>query len=71
MLVCFMKNKEQVGAGIYVEDGPGNIQQLRDKKLDTICFANSTNKLVGPPRADSWEDVYRLVHEIWQARKTA
>jgi 5'(3')-deoxyribonucleotidase len=67
--LCFMKDKEQVGAGIYVDDGPTTITKLRDMKLDTICFANSTNKEIGPPRATSWDEVYRLVHEIWRTQK--
>jgi len=63
--LCFMKAKEQVGADIYVEDGPRNIERLRAKKLYAICFANSTNKHVVPPRASSWEEVYTLVHAEW------
>lgn len=63
--LCFMKAKEQVGAHIYIDDSPGNVMRLREKGLYAICFANSTNKDVGDPRATSWEDVYRLVHERW------
>lgn len=61
--LCFTKEKEQVGADIYVEDSPENIEQLRAKDLYTICFANSTNKKIDPPRAHSWEEVYDLIHK--------
>ena len=61
--LCFMKAKEQVGADIYVEDSPGNIDKLRAKKCYTICFANSTNKHISGPRAESWASVYDLVHQ--------
>jgi 5'(3')-deoxyribonucleotidase len=61
--LCFMKDKEQVGADIYLEDTPSNVLKLRTEKLFTICFANSTNKNVAEPRACDWADVYRLVHE--------
>ena len=61
--LCFMKAKEQVGADIYVEDNPGNISRLRSEGFHTICFGNSSNRDVAPPRAESWSDVYRLVHE--------
>ncbi len=61
--LCFMKNKEQVGANIYIEDAPDNVARLRAKGLFTICFANSTNKDVDEPRAVNWEQVYELVHE--------
>ncbi|NTU93467.1 MAG: 5'-nucleotidase [Chlorobiaceae bacterium] len=59
--LCFMKEKSQVGADIYVEDSPDNIEQLRDKGLFTICFGNSTNRHIVEPRAESWEEVYILV----------
>ncbi len=60
--LCFMKEKEQVGADVYVDDSPSNVERLRSKKLYTICFANSTNQRVPEPRAKSWEQVYQLVH---------
>ena len=61
--LCFMKDKEQVGADIYVDDSPDNIHSLREQNFYTICFANSTNQHVGAPMAPTWEDVYTLVHE--------
>ena len=61
--LCFMKDKEQVGADIYVEDSPANIERLRRAGFHTICFGNSSNRDVTAPRAESWGDVYRLVHE--------
>ena len=61
--LCFMKAKEQVGADIYVDDTPSNVQQLRQRGFFAICFANSTNRDVGPPRAESWQEVYDLIHE--------
>ena len=60
--LCFMKDKAQVGADIYVDDSPENIRLLREQGLYTICFANSTNQEFGPPIAAGWEDVYNLVH---------
>lgn len=61
--LCFLKEKEQVGADVYVDDSPGNVKRLRDKGLYTICFSNSTNRTIGRPRANSWEHVYKLVHQ--------
>ena len=61
MIFVFMKEKEQVGADIYIEDSPINIASLRDGGFYTICFSNSTNKKIGDPRAESWDDVYKLV----------
>jgi 5'(3')-deoxyribonucleotidase len=59
--LCFMKEKDQVGADIYIEDSPQNIRDLRDGGLFTICFANSTNKDVAVPRAENWEEAYKLI----------
>jgi 5'(3')-deoxyribonucleotidase len=63
--LCFMKEKSQVGADIYIEDTPANIEQLRSKCLYTICFGNSTNRHIAPPRARSWEEAYDLVRS-WE-----
>ena len=59
--LCFMKDKEQVGADIYIEDAPGNVKKLREAGLYTICFANSTNKNIADPRAITWEETYLLI----------
>jgi len=61
--LCFMKQKEQVGADLYVEDTATNVESLRRKGYYTICFANSTNTHVGSPRATTWEVVYNSIHE--------
>jgi 5'(3')-deoxyribonucleotidase len=66
--LCFMKQKEQVGADIYIEDSPGNVQRLREKNLYTICFANSTNRDIASPRTGDWDEVYRLVRK-WVANR--
>jgi hypothetical protein len=56
-----MKEKEQVGADIYIEDSPGNIASLRERGFYTICFANSTNTKIEAPRAANWDEVYDLI----------
>jgi hypothetical protein len=64
-----MKEKDQVGADIYVEDNPNALQDLRNAGLRAICFANSTNVGIGPPRAANWDEVYTLVHQIEPANE--
>jgi len=59
--LCFMKEKDQVGADIYVEDSPGNVQTLRKNGHYTICFANSTNIHIDPPRVATWDEAYELI----------
>ena len=43
-----MQEKAAVGADLYIEDSPTNVEQLRDEKLDTIVFTNSTNEYKRP-----------------------
>jgi beta-phosphoglucomutase-like phosphatase (HAD superfamily) len=61
--LCFMKQKEQMGADVYVDDSAANVASLRARGHFTICFANSTNREVEEPRAGSWAEVYRIVHD--------
>jgi 5'(3')-deoxyribonucleotidase len=61
--LCFMKDKEQVGANIYIEDSPNNVESLRSSGFYAICFANSTNKHIDAPRASNWEEAYRMIKE--------
>lgn len=64
--LCFMKEKAQVGADIYIEDSPDNIESLRAAGLYTICFGNSTNTYISHPRAKSWAEVYELIGQYRQ-----
>jgi 5'(3')-deoxyribonucleotidase len=59
--LCFMREKDQVGADIYIDDTPDNVERLRRHGHYTICFGNSTNKTVPAPRAETWDEVYKLV----------
>lgn len=67
--LCFMKDKAAVGADLYIEDSPANIQALRAARCEVICFGNSTNRDVTPPRVTSWAQVEELVRaklEQWR-----
>lgn len=67
--LCFMKDKGAVGAHVYIDDSPSNVENLRAQGCRTIVFGNSTNRHLPPPRAESWSEVERLVmeaHEEWR-----
>jgi 5'(3')-deoxyribonucleotidase len=66
--LCFMKEKDQVGADIYVDDAPINIERLREHGHYAICFGNSTNRMVTEPRAVDWVGVYSLISSFTFAR---
>ncbi|GHV32791.1 putative 5'(3')-deoxyribonucleotidase [Spirochaetia bacterium] len=59
--ICFMADKGAVGAHVYIDDAPDNVKRLRDQGCRTIVFTNSTNRFLDGPRADTWQDVERLV----------
>jgi 5'(3')-deoxyribonucleotidase len=59
--LCFMQQKTAVGADLYIEDSPANIERLRAEGAKTIVFTNSTNEHLPGPRANSWEEVLQLV----------
>lgn len=65
--LCFMKQKEQVGADLYIEDSPGNVESLRKKGLLTICFGNSTNVTIAEPRVKSWKEAYEMIHACFDS----
>ena len=59
--LCFMNDKGAVGADLYIDDAPQNIEALRANNVRTIVYSNSTNVGVPGPRADNWQQVYDMV----------
>jgi 5'(3')-deoxyribonucleotidase len=65
--LCFMRDKEAVGADLYIEDSPDNIEKLRADSHDTIVLPNSTNQQMPAPRAETWEEGVEIVMERLRA----
>jgi 5'(3')-deoxyribonucleotidase len=68
--LCFLADKAAVGADMYIEDAPGNVERLRADGHSTIVFGNSTNRHIAAPRVQTWQEVYELVTaeaEKWHA----
>lgn len=59
--LCFMEKKSDVGANIYADDAPHNVERLRAEGSEVIIFSNSTNRDLSGLRADSWEQVEKIV----------
>jgi 5'(3')-deoxyribonucleotidase len=59
--LCFMKDKAAVGADLYIEDAPSNVEALRKDGHQAIVFTNSTNSATDPPRANNWQEVISMV----------
>ncbi len=61
--ICFMGDKTDVGADLYVEDSPTNVLALRRARADVICFSQPYNLHLEGLRAGGWEEVERIVLE--------
>ncbi len=67
--LCFMRDKSAVGADLYLEDNPDNIEALRNDGHKTIVVVNSMNRHLPGPRAENWEEIEKLVlneHKSWK-----
>jgi len=69
--LCFMKDKAAVGADLYIEDSPSNVEALRAANKKVIAFINSTNRHLAPPRAAEWTEVEKLVVQEFEAWERA
>ncbi len=67
--LCFIKEKTDVGADLYVDDSPENVRALREQNHDTIVFTNSTNRELDGPRADSWKELEQMVRDSYRSWK--
>jgi 5'(3')-deoxyribonucleotidase len=61
--LCLMEDKTAVGAHVYIEDSPRNIERLRELDQEVIIFTNSTNRSVPGLRANDWSEVETMVLE--------
>ncbi|MFO7961105.1 MAG: hypothetical protein R6U94_09180 [Nitriliruptoraceae bacterium] len=66
--LCFIGDKPNVGADLYVDDSPANILSLRAAGRTAIVFDQPYNRHLPAPRADSWDVVVELVVEELRAR---
>lgn len=61
--LCFMADKAAVGADLYIDDSPRHVEELRREGHPTIVFTSPTNRTLPGPRADTWQEVYRMVRD--------
>ncbi len=59
--LCFIGDKPDVGADIYIDDAPSNVAPLRAAGGRVIVFDQPYNRTLPGPRATSWDQVYDLV----------
>jgi 5'-nucleotidase len=66
--LCFIGDKPNVGADLYIDDSPTNIISLRDAGKTAIVFDQPYNRDLPGPRATSWADVVATVRVKLDAR---
>ena len=59
--ICFMGDKPEVGADLYVDDGPHNIDALRATGNRVIVFDAPYNRGLPGTRATTWTECERLI----------
>jgi uncharacterized HAD superfamily protein len=67
--LCFMRDKGQVGADLYVEDSPDNIAKLQEQvgAERVLILSNSTNLDVPGDRAENWEEAEGMIRDRYYA----
>jgi len=57
--ICFVKDKAEVGASLYVDDSPGNIGALRAAagEHSVMTFDQLYNRHIPGLRAHNWDDI--------------
>ena len=66
--LCFIGDKPDVGADLYVDDSPGNVVSLRAAGRTAIVFDQPSNRGLPGPRAHNWADVVAMVRAELDAR---
>lgn len=61
--LCFIRDKHQVDADLYVDDSPKVIEPLRAEGKEVIAFDQHYNRHLTGPRAYDWHDVEAIVRE--------
>lgn len=67
--LCFIGDKPNVGADLYVDDSPRNILALRAAGRVAIVFDQPYNRHLPGPRAENWAEVVRQVEAELEARR--
>jgi 5'-nucleotidase len=61
--LCFLGDKPQVEAHLYVDDAPHNVLALRERGNEVVVFDAPYNRHLDGPRAVDWLEVEHLVAE--------
>jgi 5'(3')-deoxyribonucleotidase len=71
--LCFMRDKHEVGANLYIEDSVSNVRALREANKEVIVFGTSQNTELGDDRAQNWREIEERVLDAvasWERNRT-
>jgi 5'-nucleotidase len=67
--LCFIGDKPDVGADVYIDDAPRNIVSLRAAGRTAIVFDQPYNRELAGPRVGSWGEVVAFVLGLLEGRR--
>jgi 5'(3')-deoxyribonucleotidase len=59
--ICFMGDKPEVGADLYIDDAPHNVTALRESGNRVVLFDAPYNQAVTGLRARNWTECEQMV----------
>lgn len=66
--LCFIADKPQVGADLYIDDAPHNVEALRAAGAAVVVFDQPYNRHLAGPRAHDWAEAEALVRAARDGR---
>jgi 5'-nucleotidase len=67
--LCFIGDKPDVGADVYVDDSPRNVLSLRRAGRTTLVFDQPYNQHLAGPRVHDWGEVTAYVQGLLEGRR--
>ncbi|WP_052667364.1 5' nucleotidase, NT5C type [Nitriliruptor alkaliphilus] len=67
--LCFIGDKPDVGADVYIDDSPRNIAGLRAAGRTAIVFDQPYNRDLAGPRVGSWSEITAFVLGLLEGRR--
>jgi 5'-nucleotidase len=67
--LCFIGDKPDVGADVYVDDSPRNVLSLRAAGRTTLVFDQAYNRHLAGPRVHDWGEITAYVQGLLEGRR--
>ncbi|MEX1177146.1 MAG: hypothetical protein WEB09_01675 [Nitriliruptor sp.] len=67
--LCFIGDKPDVGADVYIDDSPTNVASLRATGRTVLVFDQSYNRDIAGPRVHDWREVTAYVLGLLEGQR--